>query len=167
MGGRVRLVEQCDGAPEAIRAHVLVVDDEPLIGSSVRRTLARHRVETVTSAREALDRLLGPDRFDVVLCDVMMPGMSGPDLVEELVRRESYAARRVLFLTGGHLSDAERDLVRSLDVTTLEKPFEPATLRAEVDHILRLRGRAAEEPGGSAPGSGGAPGAQPAGGSSA
>jgi signal transduction histidine kinase/ActR/RegA family two-component response regulator len=124
-------------------ARVLVVDDEPLICSSVRRTLGRHEVVAATNAREALERLRGGERFDVLVCDVMMPGMSGIQLVEELLRAGSDAARRVVFLTGGALSAEAQDLIGRAQASALEKPFEPAALRAAVDRVLRARGPSA------------------------
>src|SRR5262249_31119297 len=64
------------------RGRVLVVDDEPLIGSGLRMALAEHDVVTTTNPAEALAWIHDGRRFDVILCDLMMPVMSGMDLYE-------------------------------------------------------------------------------------
>jgi len=75
-----------DGAPSTARGTLLIVDDEPLFASSLRRVLASEHVVTVAnSGRAALDRLRRGERFDVVLCDLMMPEMTGADLHAELL----------------------------------------------------------------------------------
>ena len=83
--------------PRAPRARVLVVDDEPLVGAVLRRTLVEHDVTVVESARAALDRIAAGERYDLVLSDLLMPGLSGMDLYRELVRARPAArsARRV------------------------------------------------------------------------
>ncbi len=118
--------------PPAARARVLVVDDEPMVGASLRRALSAHDVVSVTSAREALARIEGGERFDVILCDVMMPGMSGPELYAELDRRGSDAARRLVFLTGGAVHPSTREFLARTPAAVLEKPFDAAALRALV-----------------------------------
>src|SRR6185295_1309014 len=62
------------------RAQILVVDDEPMISSAVRRILGREHDVVATDAMGALKAIEGGRRFDVILCDVMMPDMSGVDL---------------------------------------------------------------------------------------
>src|SRR5207249_773212 len=58
------------------QARILVVDDEPLIGVSIRRGLGSdHNVQVVSTGRAALDLIEAGQRFDVVVCDLMMPEM--------------------------------------------------------------------------------------------
>jgi signal transduction histidine kinase/CheY-like chemotaxis protein/HAMP domain-containing protein len=76
-----------DGAPAAVRAlkarRVLVVDDEPALAALIAQQLHPLGVETVTvhSGAEALDRLRAGERFDAMTLDVLMPGMSGLDVL--------------------------------------------------------------------------------------
>ena len=111
---------------------VLVVDDEPLVGRAVSRILSPpHQVTVASSAGEALT-LLEAGPFDVVLCDLMMPGMTGMDLHARLASADPGLAARFIFLTGGAFTDLARDFLERVPNPRLEKPFEPAALRAAV-----------------------------------
>ncbi len=113
------------------RGRILVIDDEPMIGVSVRRVLAaEHDVLALPHAREALDHVRAGDRFDLILCDLMMPEMSGMDLHGELVRLDPQQAGRVVFLTGGAFSPRARAFLDGVSNRRLEKPFEPQSLRS-------------------------------------
>ncbi|HKO92233.1 MAG TPA: ATP-binding protein, partial [Polyangiaceae bacterium] len=84
------------------RGRILVVDDEPLITKVVRRTLGReHHVETLNSAAEALVRIRAGERFDIILCDLMMPQVTGMDFHKELIDTVPDQASRMVFLSGG------------------------------------------------------------------
>ena len=69
---------------------------------AIRRVLRRHHhVTAVTTAQEALDILVTGREFDVVLSDLMMPGMSGMELYRALSELSPKMAARIVFLTGG------------------------------------------------------------------
>jgi CheY-like chemotaxis protein len=119
------------------RGRILVIDDEPMIGASVRRTLAsEHEVIALTAAREALDRIVAGERFDLILCDMMMPVMTGVDLYGELVERAPEQARRVVFFTGGAFTARAQRFLEEVPNPRIEKPFEPAALRSFVRACL-------------------------------
>ena len=123
--------------PAARRACVLVVDDEPLVGSVLERTLrAEHDVEVVTTARAALQRIEGGARFDAIVSDLLMPDMSGMDLHAALAAAHPELAARMIFLTGGAFTPAARAFLEREPVVCLEKPFELATLRAALARTL-------------------------------
>ena len=118
------------------RVRVLVVDDEPRIARGLARALRReHDVSTLSSAREALKCLIESDSFDAVLCDVMMPEMTGVDLHRELERRRPEIARRVLFFTGGAFTPSTQEFVRRMADRCLEKPFNLAEVRRKLAKI--------------------------------
>ena len=122
--------------PPVPRARILVVDDEPLIGRSVSRMLAReHEVISVTDPRQALARLLAGERFDLILCDVMMPDMNGPEFVRELERRRPGAGEPVVFITGGAFTPGAQEFLERSGHAQIQKPFEADALRA----LLRQR----------------------------
>jgi PAS domain S-box-containing protein len=124
------------GAP-ARRGRILVVDDEPMIGQAIRRTLQQeHEVICLTSAREACERLLGGERFDLILCDVMMPEMSGVDLHQVLSGHSSELAGRMVFLTGGAFTPVAREFLARVRNRRMDKPFSSQELRALVQGLL-------------------------------
>src|SRR3990172_6472084 len=86
----------------ALRGRVLVIDDEEGVGRVIQRILAgTYVVMTDTSAAAALARLRRDPGFDVVLCDLMMPEMTGMELHDEILRTAPELAERLVFLTGG------------------------------------------------------------------
>ncbi|HET6440301.1 MAG TPA: FIST N-terminal domain-containing protein [Anaeromyxobacter sp.] len=124
-------------APRVHGGRVLVVDDDPLVARSMRRMLAReHEVLVETSSREALDRFRAGERFDVVLCDVMMPQVSGPEFHAELSRLAPDQARRVVFVTGGAFTAGSARYLEEAGNRTLEKPFDAEVLRALVREFV-------------------------------
>ncbi len=119
------------------RGRILVVDDEPMIGMAIRRTLQReHEVVALTSAREAYMRLLSGERFDIVLSDVMMPEMSGVELHRELLRVSPELASRMVFLTGGAFTPYARSFLSEVENPRIEKPFSSEQLRGLVQALL-------------------------------
>jgi PAS domain S-box-containing protein len=122
--------------PARQRARVLVVDDEPMIGATLARVLSVHEVIAIRSAREALARIGGGERFDVILCDLMMPEMSGMDLHAALSGSAPEAAGRMVFLTGGIFTPAARAFAESIPNPIVEKPFDAGALRALVARVV-------------------------------
>jgi PAS domain S-box-containing protein len=115
------------------RLRVLVVDDEQPIVESIARLLGREfDVATEVDAAAALERLRTDARFDVVLCDVMMPGMTGIDFFQCLEAELPTLALRVVFLTGGAFTPAAKSFLDRNDRPVVEKPFEADTLRASI-----------------------------------
>ncbi|HYV50152.1 MAG TPA: response regulator [Myxococcaceae bacterium] len=121
----------------ARRRRVLVVDDEVLVGRAIKRVLSRkHEVTAIHDPNEALRLLERGEAFDLILCDVMMPGLSGAELYERLNARSPSTAERMVFLTGGAFTSAARQFLDSIPNRRLEKPFDAVALEALVDAIL-------------------------------
>jgi CheY-like chemotaxis protein len=119
------------------RARVLVIDDEILLGRSVRRILSEHDVVIEVDGRAALVRLAAGERFDVIICDLRMPTMSGAEVFATAVALDPEAAARFVFLTGDASPSWQADFPESVDNEVVAKPFEPARLRALVlEHLL-------------------------------
>jgi CheY-like chemotaxis protein len=123
--------------PSAGRPRVLVVDDDAVIGAVLGRILDAFEVTFAQSAPGALGRVLGGATFRAVVCDVVMPGMSGFQFHEELGRIAPDLAKRVVFLTGFATAPEVEAFVRSKGVPCLPKPFEPQALRAAVAEMAR------------------------------
>ncbi|MDY7232778.1 PAS domain S-box protein [Hyalangium rubrum] len=122
-----RLVEPVREAP---RARVLVVDDEPNVTLALQRALgSEHEVSTAHNAREALQMVSAGSRYDVILCDVMMPGMTGMDLYNELGRAAPDAAGRVVFMTGGAFTPRAESFLQEVPNPKIGKPLNLEELR--------------------------------------
>jgi PAS domain S-box-containing protein len=124
-----------EGVPR--RGRILIVDDERMVGVAIRRALQReHEVVVMTEAHEALERLVAGDPFDIILCDMMMPEMSGMELYEELSRASPQVAARMVFLTGGAFTPRAREFLGRVGNPCMEKPFLPDELRQLVQSLL-------------------------------
>ncbi|HJL15720.1 MAG TPA: response regulator [Sandaracinaceae bacterium LLY-WYZ-13_1] len=117
---------------------VLVVDDEPLIGTTLRILLDEHDVRVVTSGGAARDLLREDASFDVILCDLMLDDLSGMELSRWLERERPQAAERLVFMTGGAFTEEARDFLRDVPrARQLEKPFSSE----EIHRLLDAFGR--------------------------
>lgn len=123
--------------PAMARAFVLVLDDEPAIGTVLRRVLGDHEVTAVTSGREALALLAEGKRFDIIFSDLMMPEMSGMDFHAELTRCFPETAERVIFVSGGAFTATAKAFLDRVPNRRIEKPFDPRSVRDLVQRALR------------------------------
>lgn len=107
------------------RRRVLAIDDEALLLKAFQRMLiSHHDIETKLGAREAL-RCFGEDReFDVVLCDLQMPDMSGVELYQAVKQQWPELAERFIFITGGAFSPEARRFLEDVDIACINKPFQ-------------------------------------------
>jgi PAS domain S-box-containing protein len=115
-------------SPSPVRGlRLLVIDDEPSLGRLVAAVLDNCNVTVETSARAALARLRAGEAFDRILCDVMMPDLSGMDFYEQLAP----ALRpRVVFISGGAFTERSRRFIDSVPNRKLDKPFSVQQLLA-------------------------------------
>jgi CheY-like chemotaxis protein len=131
------------GAPArsvARRGRILVVDDEEMIVSAVHEALRDHEVVVETEGQSALRRLLDGARFDLILCDLMMPELSGMDLYTRIKEQIPEQAERFVFMTGGAFTPRSRSFLASVPNLRLEKPFDLQHLLSLVrDHLRRTR----------------------------
>lgn len=116
---------------------ILVVDDEVGIRRALHRMLGRdHRVETARDGRDARERLASGEHFHVILCDLMMPRMSGVQLYVELAAEAPEDARRIVFMTGGALPEPARQLLEGCGNPVLHKPMTRDDLEAAFHSVL-------------------------------
>jgi len=110
--------------PNAVRYRLLVVDDEEILLRSFKRQLgARWDVDTARSGPEALERIVR-ETYDAILCDVMIPGMSGTSLYMELTARYPGIENKIVFMTGGTFGAREKQVLSDLPNVVVEKPFD-------------------------------------------
>jgi len=123
--------------PARRRGRVLVIDDEETLAQAMRRFLLQdHDVEAVTSARAALDLVMAGSRYDVILCDLMMPQITGMDFHAALLKLDLAQADRIVFITGGAFTETARAFLDATPNHKIEKPFDLKTLRHLVNELI-------------------------------
>ncbi len=137
--GRASTVQEVTGQPVP-PSRILVVDDDPSVVGIVRRLLKRHEVVTATGAQQALDLLAQDGSFDVILCDVMMPDITGLDLFARLEQNSPALLRKLVFMTGGAFTQEAQEFIDRIDQPCLEKPFSHGELDQAIDQVVRGRG---------------------------
>lgn len=125
-------------APAAVsgRAAVLIVDDDDLVLKCFTRMLRKHDVHTCLSATDALKLLQGGARFDLILCDVMMPGMDGIDMHGALGESLPDVARQIVFMSGGAFTSRAETFVSSVGNRFVDKPVAPQDLQRLIRESL-------------------------------
>lgn len=120
------------------RRHILVADDEPHIGRIIQLKLERapYDVSLVHDGRAALSRLEGNETIDLVLLDIMMPYLSGLEVLREVRRLPHRKDTPVIILTAKG-QDADRERALELGATDfLTKPFSPNKLLLRIDELF-------------------------------
>jgi len=139
--GPAKVKSEPVGAPDTSttrRGRVLVVDDDAMSGKAIARVLGgENDVRAVTSGAEALSILRGGAVFDVVLCDLMMPQMTGMDLHAILLAEAAEVAGRMVFITGGAFTSEGRTFLDTVPNQHVDKPFGAQHLRGVVRAMVR------------------------------
>lgn len=123
-------------------AKVLVVDDEPEITEIVETFLsdAGYQVLVENSPANAVDKARG-FKPDVILLDIMMPGMDGYDICESLKKEQQFLSTPIIFLTGKDRSDDMGRSFKSGGDMFIKKPFSCERLLEIVNIVLMSTGR--------------------------
>jgi|GEM_PF-1007069 len=110
-------------------SRILVLDDEPNIQSVLAQSL-QSRGYAVDIASNGLDGLayLSRASYDVILCDIRMPGINGVDFYRQVQAKDNSIAKKIIFITGDVANKMTRDFIEENHVTCLRKPFELADL---------------------------------------
>jgi len=128
------LPEQSQGVPQP---RVLVVDDDPAVGMALKLTLKPLQVTFAQSAAGALARVTAGGRFDAIVCDLHMPGMTGMEFHDEVMKVDPGLAARIVFVTGGATAPAAVAFLERTTNTCIQKPFQREALRAAVTAAAR------------------------------
>lgn len=105
---------------------ILVIDDDLGMVRAYRRMFRSHDATVTSSGTEALDILRTDEDFDVILCDMMMPEVDGPQFFDMLRMRSPHLVERIVFCTGGAFSPRARAFINRIDNEVLEKPLRPS-----------------------------------------
>jgi two-component system cell cycle sensor histidine kinase/response regulator CckA len=132
---------------EAAPARILIIDDEPLLGQTLLYAFkGRHDVVICTSGRDALSRLEKDARFDLVLCDLMMPDVSGSAVYEAVKRSYPGLVRCFVFMTGGAFTERAREFLAKHPGAQLEKPFNIEDIERILRQFAATRGAVSAAP---------------------
>ena len=110
---------------------ILIVDDEEQVLRYLAASLSHHAVSTQTRGRKAIEGIVQGD-FDIIVCDLMMPEMTGMEIHAELRERCPAAADRMLFMTGGVFVKAAKDFLASVPGRWVEKPVRHGELESRI-----------------------------------
>lgn len=115
---------------------ILLVDDEKDFTELTGTLLQFHdlNVDTINDPI-AVAESLGKNKYDLIVTDLMMPGLNGFELITQLRQKTDYARTPVVVILAKILTDDERKQLLKNDVHFIMKPFEPETL---VDLIVKL-----------------------------
>ena len=119
-----------------LRGRILVVDDEVGIRSAMRRMLNMHEVVEAASGEEGRQLLEKDQAFDLILCDMMMPVVSGVEIHRWLVATHPMLADRLVFVTGGAFTPGAREYLAKVNNLRLEKPFDVANFKKIVNELI-------------------------------
>jgi DNA-binding response OmpR family regulator len=122
----------------ALRGRILVADDEPHIRRILKTVLesGSFEVDTRPDGTAALEAATGPEHYDLILLDIMMPGATGLEVLEQIRGIERLKSIPVVILTAKG-QDADRQAALSLGANDfLIKPFSPKKLLARITEIL-------------------------------
>lgn len=125
--------------PPVQRGRLLVVDDEISVARTLKALLQNeHDVVLASNGAEALAAIANSsgDGFDVIMCDLMMPGMSGMELYERLKQAHPGLEARMVFMTGGVSIERAREFLDSRVNLTFEKPFDFDRLKRALRRLV-------------------------------
>ncbi|HME73362.1 MAG TPA: PAS domain S-box protein, partial [Myxococcota bacterium] len=112
------------------RMRLLLVDDDPLVLRAMRRQLEReHDVLAATSGQECLALLQHGEKFDAILCDLMMPVMTGMQLYDAMAQEFPRDAERMVFVTGGAFTERAQQFLERVPNPRVAKPIDADALR--------------------------------------
>jgi DNA-binding response OmpR family regulator len=117
--------------------HILVADDEPHIGRIIKMKLEQgpFRVSLAYDGQEALDFVNNDERLDLVVLDLMMPKLSGLDVLKQIREQDRFKTLPCIILTAGGEAKHERDAIALGATQFLTKPFSPKKLYALVARL--------------------------------
>jgi signal transduction histidine kinase/CheY-like chemotaxis protein len=119
--------------PAAVGRRLLIVDDDASVAAGVSALLGRdHEIVTAAGAGAARERLDVDTAFDLVLCDLHMPGEDGVSFLVELRSRPRLSHLRCALMTGGAITAGQKERLAAIGVAFVNKPFR----RDAIDRLL-------------------------------
>jgi PAS domain S-box-containing protein len=122
------------------RLRILVVEDELPIARALQRLLEGHEVTRAAHGKAALALLTSHASYDCILCDLMIPGLSGAEVYREAVARWPSLTNRFVFMTGGAVTPDCREFLDAFTGDVLWKPFTTEAVHQAVARVRRNAG---------------------------
>jgi CheY-like chemotaxis protein len=120
---------------------ILLIDDEPGFASPLAKLLRRdgYTVDIAANGRLALTQLQG-QRYDLLLCDLLMPELGGERLYDLLTHQHPHLCQRVIFLTGDTMGADSLTFLQASEQPWLPKPCSAAQVREVIQQVLDKTG---------------------------
>jgi CheY-like chemotaxis protein len=113
------------------------VDDDQRVAAAMRQTLASHEVTLADGAESAL-RAVEASEYDAIFCDIMMPEATGIDFFLRLSELRPSHGKRVIFITGGALTESARQLLERTRALCLYKPVTGEQLEEALQQLTAI-----------------------------
>jgi CheY-like chemotaxis protein len=138
-GSERSATDKASGVPPR-KAKVLVVEDEVALGRALLRWLRDYNVVHCPGIADALARIRGGEHFDVIVCDVMMPGGNAPEFYAVLLAEAPELTHRMLFMTGGATTPEAIAFIADQSARVVTKPLDLRELRRRVGLLIEELG---------------------------
>jgi CheY-like chemotaxis protein len=126
------------GVVVTVRRHVLVIDDDEMVRRSIVRALRRkYTITELRDAESALSLIRSGTRFDSILCDLNLEGMSGRELLMELRLLYPDQARRVIITSGSPRNSMDEHLLEAVETRFIEKPAPLSAIETTIAEVIR------------------------------
>jgi len=132
--------------PSDVRYRVLAIDDDPLVIKALKRVLRDYDLTTTQGGREGLELIFREQPFHVILCDLMMPDLTGIDVYHRVKAMDLGLEKRIVFLTGGAFTEQARGFLGTIPNLRLDKPFSPEGLEKIIRRAAGELGAELEAP---------------------
>ncbi|MFH1783232.1 MAG: DNA-binding response regulator [Candidatus Omnitrophota bacterium] len=116
---------------------ILIVDDDKFVRDTFKASFDEYKIITASSGEEALNTLQKPHNINLIIVDMMMPGMTGIELVRKIKSRDP--EQKVILLTGYSSKDVLLEALRSDVDEYLEKPFDIKSTKKAIDRLLNKK----------------------------
>ncbi|MDJ0764198.1 MAG: ATP-binding protein [Myxococcota bacterium] len=126
--------------PSTARGRILIVEDEETVRTVLEEILTMHNTVLVASGEEGQAVIEQDAAFDIVLCDLMMPRMTGMDFHAWLVEHHPTLAKKTVFITGGVFTPRASAYLADTDNPVIQKPFDMDTLQRVILEMLTAKG---------------------------
>ena len=117
-----------------------MVDDEPGVRALLDKVLTQnsYTVETITDGRILMDKLASGAKYDVILLDIRMPGMSGIELYNHILKNAPVLKGKIIIVTGDVMGQDIKDFLTKNNLPYLVKPFDIKLLKEKIADTIKI-----------------------------